>query len=170
MMIGLFAILSFGISIGSLAIKTEKNTGSNHHRHYQKAGVSLPRKPGVTLLRNKGVTLLRKVGVSLSGISTVDESKIAFADISEKSEKLMLKKYEEFESSIMLNADKIKSNKEKSFVFQEKQMNRIGIENIKQSRLNRLHKEKEIWEDTFQSFVQIVPTLSCSLIVKIVNE
>jgi hypothetical protein len=37
-------------------------------------------------------------------------------------------------------------------------MNRIGIENIKQSRLNRLHKEKEIWEDTFQSAVQIVPT------------
>lgn len=104
------------------------------------------------------------------GVLPVDESKIAFADISEKSEKLMLKKYEEFESSIMLNADKIKSNKEKSFVFQEKQMNRIGIENIKQSRLNRLHKEKEIWEDTFQSSVQIVPTLSCSLIVKIVNE
>jgi len=104
------------------------------------------------------------------GVLPVDESKIAFADISEKSEKLMLKKYEEFESSIMLNADKIKSNKEKSFVFQEKQMNRIGIENIKQSRLNKLHKEKEIWEDTFQSSVQIVPTLSCSLIVKIVNE
>jgi SNF2 family DNA or RNA helicase len=104
------------------------------------------------------------------GVLPVDESKIAFADISEKSEKLMLKKYEEFESSIMLNADKIKSNKEKSFVFQEKQMNRIGIENIKQSRLNRLHKEKEIWEDTFQSSIQIVPTLSCSLIVKIVNE
>jgi len=104
------------------------------------------------------------------GVLPVDESKIAFADISEKSEKLMLKKYEEFESSIMLNADKIKSNKEKSFVFQEKQMNRIGIENIKQSRLNRLHKEKEIWEDTFQSSVQIVPTLTCSLIVKIINE
>jgi superfamily II DNA/RNA helicase len=104
------------------------------------------------------------------GVLPVDESKIAFADISEKSEKLMQKKYEEFESNIMLNADKIKSNKEKSFVFQEKQMNRIGIENIKQSRLNRLHKEKEIWEDTFQSSVQIVPTLSCSLIVKIVNE
>jgi superfamily II DNA or RNA helicase len=104
------------------------------------------------------------------GVLPVDESKKAFADISEKSEKLMQKKYEEFESSIMLNAAKIKSIKEKSFIFQEKQMNRIGIENIKQSRLNRLHKEKEIWEDTFQSSVQIVPTLSCSIILKIVNE
>jgi hypothetical protein len=49
-------------------------------------------------------------------------------------------------------------------------MNRIGIENIKTSRLNRLHKEKEIWEDTFQSAGQIVPSLSCLLMVKIVNE
>ncbi len=104
------------------------------------------------------------------GVLPLDESKKVFADISEKSEKLMLKKFEEFEISIILNADKIKSNKEKSFIFQEKQMNRIGIENIKQSRLNRLHKEKEVWEDTFQSAVQIVPTLSCSLIVKITNE
>jgi len=95
---------------------------------------------------------------------------MVYAEISEKSENLMIKKYEEFESSIMLNAEKIKSNKEKSFVFQEKQMNRIGIENIKQSRLNRLYKEKEIWQDSFQSSVQIVPNLSCSLILKIVNE
>jgi SNF2 family DNA or RNA helicase len=105
-----------------------------------------------------------------AGVLPIEESKKVFADISDKSEKLMLKKYEEFESSIMLNAEKIKSNKEKSFVFQEKQMNRIGIENIKQSRLNRLQKEKEVWDDTFQSAVQIVPTLSCSLLVKIVNE
>jgi SNF2 family DNA or RNA helicase len=104
------------------------------------------------------------------GVIPIDECKKVFADISEKSEKLMLKKYEEFEKSITLNAEKIKSNKEKSFVFQEKQMNRIGIENIKHSRLNRLNKEKEIWEDTFQSSVQIVPTLSCSLILKIANE
>lgn len=104
------------------------------------------------------------------GVLPIEESKLAFADISEKSEKLMQKKYEEFENTILLNADKIKSNKEKSFQFQEKQMNRIGIENIKQSRLNRLYKEKEVWENTFQSSVQIVPTLSCLLIVKIENE
>jgi hypothetical protein len=104
------------------------------------------------------------------GVLAAEESKKVFTDISETSERLMLKKYEEFESNILLNAEKIKSNKEKSFVFQEKQMNRIGIENIKQSRLNRLFKEKEIWEATFQSAVQIVPTLSCSLIVKIINE
>lgn len=104
------------------------------------------------------------------GVLPIDESKTVFADISKKAEELMQKKYEEFERSILLNSGKIESNKEKSFAFQEKQMNRIGIENIKISRLNRLHKEKEIWEDTFQSASQIVPSLSCLLIVKIVNE
>lgn len=105
-----------------------------------------------------------------NGVVSSDESKQAFADISIKAEALMQLKYEEFESSIILNTEKIKANKEKSFVFQEKQMNRIGIENIKQSRLNRLHKDMEIWEDTFVSASQIVPFLSCLLMVYIVNE
>ena len=83
---------------------------------------------------------------------------------------LMQQKYEESESSILLNTEKIKANKDKSFEFQEKQMHRIGIENIKQSRLNRLHKDKEQWEETFESARQIVPSLSCRLMVNIVNE
>jgi hypothetical protein len=49
-------------------------------------------------------------------------------------------------------------------------MNRIGIENIKQARLGRLYKEKEIWESTFSSASQIVPSLTCLLMVNIVNE
>lgn len=104
------------------------------------------------------------------GVLAVEESKEAFAVISKKSEEMMQQRYEEFESSMMLNTKTINANKEKSFVFQEKQMNRIGIENIKQSRLNRLQKDKENWEETFQSAGQIVPSLSCLLMVNIVNE
>ncbi len=104
------------------------------------------------------------------GVLTKEESYQVFVDISEKSENLMQKKYEEFEDIITTNAEIIKSNKEKSFLFQEKQINRIGIENIKQSRLTRIYNEKEIWKDTFQSSIQIVPNLSCLLIVKIINE
>ena len=66
--------------------------------------------------------------------------------------------------------EKIKVNKEKSFAFQEKQMNRIGIENIKQSRLNRLHRDKENWDETFLSAGQIVPSLTCLLLVNIIDE
>lgn len=104
------------------------------------------------------------------GVLPLDESKRLFNDISQKAEELLQVKFEEFEKSTFQNTDKIKSNKEKSFAFQEKQMNRIGIENIKQSRLTRLYKDKEIWDTTFVSAGQIVPSLSCMLIVNIVNE
>jgi hypothetical protein len=104
------------------------------------------------------------------GALSLEQSKAAYETISGKSEVLMQQKYEEFESSILQNTGKIKANKEKSFEFQEKQMQRIGIENIKQSRLNRLHKDKEQWVETFESARQIVPSLSCLLMVNIVNE
>lgn len=104
------------------------------------------------------------------GVLPIGESKNLFNAVSGKAEELLQVKFEEFERSILQNIDKIKSNKENAFIFQEKQMNRIGIENIKQSRLGRLNKDKEIWESTFMTASQIVPSLTCSLMVKIVNE
>src|SRR5690606_17592627 len=93
------------------------------------------------------------------GVLPTDESKSVYADNSAKAEELLLQKYEEFERRILQNTEKVKANKDKSFVFQEKQMYRIGIENIRQSRLNRLYKDKEQWEETFESARQIVPSL-----------
>jgi len=104
------------------------------------------------------------------GVLSVDESKSVYANNSAKAEELMQQKYEEFERTILQNTEKIKANKDKSFEFQEKQMHRIGIENIKQSRLNRLYNDKEKWEETFESARQIVPSLSCLLMINIVNE
>lgn len=104
------------------------------------------------------------------GVLPVEDSKRLFVELSNKAEGLLQTRYEEFEKSILQNTDKIRSNKEKSFAFQEKQMNRIGIGNIKQSRLNRLKKDREIWETTFDSSIQIVPSLSCLLMVNIVSE
>jgi len=104
------------------------------------------------------------------GVLSLQESMDIFGSISSKAEELLQTKFEEFEKCILQNTDKIRRNKEKSFAFQEKQMNRIGIENIRQSRLGRLDKEKENWEATFDSSKQIVPSLTCLLIVNIVNE
>ncbi len=104
------------------------------------------------------------------GVLPAVESKKTFEDMSVMAEELMQQKYEEFANSILLNTEKIKANKEKSFEFQEKQMNRIGIENIKQSRLTRLYKDKEMWKETFQSASQVVPALTCLLMVKILHE
>ena len=104
------------------------------------------------------------------GVLSIGESKNIFKTISGKAEELLQVKYEEFEKLIFQNTDKIKSNKENAYSFQEKQMNRIGIENIKHSRLGRLKKDKEIWESTFGTASQIVPSLTCLLMVNIVDE
>jgi len=85
-------------------------------------------------------------------------------------EELLMQKFKEFENSILLNTETIKNNKEKSFEFQEKQMNRIGIENIKLSRLKRLQMDKELWVNGFRSASQIVPTLSCLSMVHVGHE
>lgn len=107
---------------------------------------------------------------SCLGTLSAGESKIVFNQMSHKAEELLQAKFEEFDRNIANNTSNIKANKDKSFAFQEKQMNRIGIENIRQARLNRLYKEKEIWGLSFEPAKQIVPTLTCLMMINIVNE
>ena len=104
-----------------------------------------------------------------AGVIPVAESKAKLADISEKVEGILFTKYSEIEAKINVNTARIKQNKEKAFAFREKQMNKIGIENIRQSRLQRLFKEKELWVQNFESSKQAVPNLVPLLIVKIIN-
>jgi SNF2 family DNA or RNA helicase len=98
-----------------------------------------------------------------------ESSRKAFNDLTIEAERILLPKFEEFERAITENTATIKANKLKSFDFQEKQMNRIGIENIRQYRLNRLQNDRITWAETYQSAIQIIPNLSCLLLVRIDN-
>ncbi|KAA9332672.1 DEAD/DEAH box helicase [Adhaeribacter soli] len=104
------------------------------------------------------------------GVMSADESKTLLNQVSLKAEELLQPKFEEFEQAIIHNTATINLNKEKSFTFQEQQINRIGIENIRQARLNRLLKEKELWDSTFESAKQVVPSLTCLLVLNVTNE
>lgn len=104
------------------------------------------------------------------GVMSATDSKKSFADLYSVSEKILLSKYTELEKNIELNTDKIKVNKEKSFDFQKRQMNKIGIENIRKSRLQKLLKEREYWDKNFESSKQIVPSLTALLVLKLANE
>lgn len=103
------------------------------------------------------------------GVIPGHESKSVFSDIAGKVEGILLSKYSEIENKITTNTSRIKQNKGKAFDFREKQMQKIGIENIRQSRLQRLYKEKELWTQNFESSKQAVPNLIPLLIVKIVS-
>ena len=98
-----------------------------------------------------------------------DSSKI-FHQISNKAEEFLQQKYSELEQRINDNTNKIRINKENAFDFQEKQMKKIGIENIKRSRMQRLNREKEVWFQNFESSKQVVPELNCLMICQIQND
>jgi superfamily II DNA or RNA helicase len=108
--------------------------------------------------------------ISCEGLLSEEESKKNFTEMYNKTEELLRIRYEEFESNLLANTERINLNKEKSFAFQEKQLNRIGIENIKNARINRLHREKEEWDLMFVASKQVVPSLSCLALLQIAGE
>jgi len=97
------------------------------------------------------------------------ESKLMFQRLSETAETMIGNKYHEIENAINNNTTRIFQNKVKAFEFQEKQLKRVGIENIRQSRLQRLSREKEQWLGSFDSEKQILPDLKCLLVISIQN-
>ena len=103
------------------------------------------------------------------GVLPAEISKSTYEMMSGKAEAMMQQKYIDYEMLINQQTDQIKVNKMKAFDFQEKQIQRIGIENIKQSRLNRLQQESVHWLENFETDKQIVPDLSCQLMIKITH-
>jgi len=84
----------------------------------------------------------------------------------EIAEGVLREKYQELESQILSNTQRIKQNREKAYDFQLKQLNKIGIENIRQSRIQRLEKEKYTWAKSHELQKEIIPDLKCLLIIK----
>ena len=60
-----------------------------------------------------------------------------------------------------------KENKINSYKFQKSRINKIGIENIKQSKLEKLEKEHELWLKEFQANRKIIPSIKQLLTVRI---
>ncbi len=87
-----------------------------------------------------------------------------------KAQEILESKYYEMQNSIITNTKKIQNDKLKAFEFRERQIRRIGIENIKKSRLQKLEKEKNNWLTNFESSKAIVPSLDCLLLIRTTNE
>lgn len=102
-------------------------------------------------------------------ISPPDTGNI-FEEIREKSEICLESAYRDMEAKMMSNINRIRSNKEKALNFQEKQLNRIGIGNIRESRKRKLTVEKEHWKTAFHTDSEIIPNLECLMFVRVDNE
>jgi hypothetical protein len=87
-----------------------------------------------------------------------------------KAEEVLSDRYMEMERTILHNTERIKNNKQNSYEFQAKQLKKIGIGNIRESRIQKLEKEKYNWEKSHELQKEIIPELKCLLIIKILHE
>lgn len=60
-----------------------------------------------------------------------------------------------------------KENRLNSYSFQKSRIERIGIDNIRQAKLQRLEKEHEIWLKEFESGSKIIPGIKQLLMIRI---
>jgi superfamily II DNA or RNA helicase len=93
-----------------------------------------------------------------------------FRDMMQRAEDVLGDKYAEMELAISENTGRLRINKEKAFEFQERQVGRIGIDNIRNYRLQRLAKERHDWKANFDSASQVIPRLTCLMILRVVHE
>lgn len=97
----------------------------------------------------------------------VNESVTIFNLMETKAEEMMQTAFEKIENDIKSNLKRVADNRLKAFGFQKKQLLKIGIDNIKQSRLLRLEKEIEKWNRDFESAFDIIPELECLLLIRL---
>ena len=84
-----------------------------------------------------------------------------------KAEETMQAEFEKLEATTTAKLGRIKQNKGKAFAFQRSQYAKLGIENIKQSRLLKLEKEIIAWERDFAAAYEIASDLSCLLLIRL---
>ena len=75
--------------------------------------------------------------------------------------------FQNIESSLILFMNEKKLNKIKSFEFQKSRINKIGIQNIRHSKLEKLVKEHSFWLEEFESNQKVIPGIKHLLSIKI---
>lgn len=75
--------------------------------------------------------------------------------------------YRQLENSIKQSLDVKYEKKKRSYNYQKSRVSKIGIENIKISKLNKLKEAFEDWESEFKSSSKVIPEIKHLLSVKI---
>ena len=104
-----------------------------------------------------------------SVVGNAPDGNMIFDAAEKNAEQTLLDVYNEMEQEINSHSRTMKQNKEKAYSFQQRQISRIGIETIRNYRMQKLQKEYDEWLDTFGSMSQVVPELECLMIVKVEN-
>jgi len=99
--------------------------------------------------------------------SDVLDSVATFEQLKTKSEELLVPVFEKMSQNIESKATVAQKNKAKAFEFQMRQVEKIGIEQIRNHRIKKYRREYEVWTQDFASSARIIPELSCMLIMRV---
>jgi superfamily II DNA or RNA helicase len=75
--------------------------------------------------------------------------------------------FQNLEAEVLAKMKTKKENKENSFVFQKNRIEKIGIDNIRHSKILRLEKEYENWLREFHSNQKVIPGIKQLLTIRI---
>ena len=75
--------------------------------------------------------------------------------------------FHRMESEIQENLQKIAEKKLRALAFAEQRIDRIGIENIRKSKMSRLQTEKEEWNNAFTKGRSVVPDVKLILTIRL---
>lgn len=103
--------------------------------------------------------------LQIEAVLDVDQSRARYEQMLAVAEEALGERYRQLEEKVFTVTDKVAANKEKAFAFTQQQLQRIGIENIRNTRMKRLEAERSAWQSNFDSERQVVPALHCLMIL-----
>lgn len=96
-----------------------------------------------------------------------DTEEVDMKQVEKQLEDYLLSVYKNLELEVLQRIKTKKENKNKSYGFQRSRINRIGIENIRNSRLKKLDEEHQQWLKEFSANERCIPQLTHLLSIKI---
>jgi hypothetical protein len=75
--------------------------------------------------------------------------------------------FQNLEADVLSKMKAKKENRLNSYTFQKSRIEKIGIDNIRQSRLARLNIDHENWIKSFESNQKIIPGIKQLLTIRI---
>lgn len=109
---------------------------------------------------------LLEMTVSVLSNEDIDNGS-TFEQLRAKSEELLAPVFEKMSQTFESKAAMAQHNKTKAFEFQMRQVEKIGIERIRNHRARKYRREYEAWNQDFASSARVVPELVCMLIMRV---
>lgn len=103
------------------------------------------------------------------GLDPEEDASADFVSLQLLAEEHLLRFYKEMEEDLRNQGETLRKNREKAFAFALHQVDKIGIESVRNYRRAKYLKEYDLWQNSFETASCIVPSLECFLVLKVTN-